>query len=239
MTLYENLSQLKSNFQISANALDVITKFILYDDKTNLESKIALENELDNLNSTNRGDIVVFGDINDFKSINERIGHDGGDEAIKRIGEILHKSVVKKLSARAFRPSGDEFVILLKPENLQNFIEVAKSKFAEIKFKYLDRTVKLAVSFGYAKRSEESFEMREQLKRADKACRSAKIKGHGECEEWNESLENNNYSDNRATCRNCNSIIKVQFNNRLPSKIKVCPICQSSLSGKTERTKKL
>jgi diguanylate cyclase (GGDEF)-like protein len=233
MTLYENLSQLKSNFQISANALDVVTKYILSDDKTQLESKIALENELDNLNSKNLGDVLIFGDINNFKSINESIGHDGGDEAIKQIGERIHKLVVNKLSARAFRQSGDEFVILIKPENLEKFIEVAKSKFADIKFKYIEKPVKLAISFGYAK-SEKSLEMREQLNRADKACRPAKIKGNGECTEWNADLENNTYSDNRATCQNCHTIIKVQFNNRPPTKIKVCPICQSSFRMKTK-----
>jgi diguanylate cyclase (GGDEF)-like protein len=241
MSLYENLTTLKSNFQVSANAfqisadaLDLITKYILSDDKTTLESKIAMENELDNLNSKNLGDVLIFGDINNFKSLNESIGHDGGDEAIKEIGERINKLVVKKLSARAFRQSGDEFVILLKPENLQNFIELAKSHFAEIRFKYLDKPVKIAISFGYAK-SEESLEMREQLKRADKACRPAKIKGDGECEEWNKNLENNYYSDNRATCQNCNTIIKVQFNNSLPAKIQICPVCLHSFTDKNKR----
>ncbi len=228
MSLYENLSHLKSNFQSSADALDAVTKAILLDDKTALESKVALENEIGNLKSDHLGDVIIFGDINNFKGINETIGHDGGDSAIEIIGKQIQKLIVKKLSARAFRQSGDEFVILLKPEHLQAFIEIAKEKFSKIQFNYSGMSFKLAISFGYAK-YEEYLEMRDQLQRADRACRPAKIKGNGECAEWTEKLKNNLYSDNRVTCQKCNTIIKVQFNNCPPTKIKVCPICENRI----------
>jgi diguanylate cyclase (GGDEF)-like protein len=231
MSLYENLSQLKSNFQSSANALEAITNAILLDDKTPLESKVALENEIGNLNSKHLGDVIIYGDINDFKGINEKIGHDGGDSAIAAIGEKIQKLIVKKLLARAFRQSGDEFVIMLTPEHLLTFIETAKKNFAKTQIRSLDKTVTVAISFGYAK-YEVELEMRNQLQRADKACRPAKIKGNGECVEWNKEMEHNIYSDNRATCQNCNTVIKVQFNNRLPTKIKVCPMCQNKFDKK-------
>jgi diguanylate cyclase (GGDEF)-like protein len=231
MSLFEDLTYLKSNFQSSANALDKVTKAILDDDKTPLESKVALENEIGNIKSNHLGNVIIFGDINNFKSINEAIGHDGGDSAIEIIGKQIQKLVVKKLSARAFRQSGDEFVIMLKLEHLQTFIEIAKKSFTKIPFNYSGKSLKLSISFGYAK-SEENLEMRNQLQRADKACRPAKIKGNGECAEWNEEMKNNIYSDDRVTCQNCHTIIKVQFNNRPATKIKVCPICQNKFNKK-------
>lgn len=231
MSLYESLSQLKSNFQSSANALEAVTNAILLDDKTPLESKVALENEIGNLNSKHIGDVIIYGDINDFKDINEKIGHDGGDSAIAAIGEKIQKLIVKKLSGRAFRQSGDEFVIMLNPKHLLTFIKTAKKNFAKTQIRSLEKTVTVAISFGYA-RYEKDLDIGNQLKRADKACRPAKIKGNGECVEWNEEMEDNIYADKRITCQKCNTIVKVQFNHRPATKIKVCPICQNKFDKK-------
>ncbi len=49
-------------------------------------------------------------DINDFKQINDRLGHVKGDEAIRTIGRILLKTASQ--DATAIRYAGDEFVVL-------------------------------------------------------------------------------------------------------------------------------
>lgn len=53
----------------------------------------------------------IFMDVNDFKGINDRCGHNWGDDAIRTIGDIL--SEVTPASSVAIRCAGDEFVILM------------------------------------------------------------------------------------------------------------------------------
>jgi hypothetical protein len=50
-------------------------------------------------------------DVNDFKKINDTLGHNVGDRAIRTIGEILFRSIPEE--GRAIRYAGDEFIILL------------------------------------------------------------------------------------------------------------------------------
>lgn len=53
----------------------------------------------------------IMMDINDFKSINDRFGHNVGDQAICKMGDILFKSIPEQ--AIAIRYAGDEFIVLL------------------------------------------------------------------------------------------------------------------------------
>ena len=60
---------------------------------------------------------VIFFDLNDFKSINDRFGHKEGDIVLKTFARVLAREV--KASDLVARPGGDEFIIgaiLKKPE---------------------------------------------------------------------------------------------------------------------------
>lgn len=59
---------------------------------------------------------VFFLDLDGFKAVNDRFGHDAGDEVLKTFGKRLRASV-RKIDAVA-RLAGDEFTILL--EDLQD-----------------------------------------------------------------------------------------------------------------------
>ena len=50
-------------------------------------------------------------DVDNFKPLNDTLGHGAGDELLKSIGEIIRSSIREHDSA--FRVGGDEFVILL------------------------------------------------------------------------------------------------------------------------------
>ena len=57
------------------------------------------------------GFAILVIDINDFKSINDTYGHHMGDKALVSFANILTKSI--KLSDKAGRYGGDEFVLLI------------------------------------------------------------------------------------------------------------------------------
>ena len=58
----------------------------------------------------NQGGVVIFGDMDGLKRINDTYGHDAGDRAIKAEAEILRKNF--RASDIVGRLGGDEFVII-------------------------------------------------------------------------------------------------------------------------------
>lgn len=62
---------------------------------------------------------LLFLDLNDFKSINDKFGHDVGDEALCQMAELLCK-IFRDADIIA-RLGGDEFVVLLPGSANENF----------------------------------------------------------------------------------------------------------------------
>lgn len=60
---------------------------------------------------------VVFCDINSLKAVNDRLGHDAGDERIKKMADILRKLFADN---EIFRISGDEFVGIIQDPEKKN-----------------------------------------------------------------------------------------------------------------------
>jgi len=68
---------------------------------------------------------VMFLDIDDFKTINDSLGHGAGDEALIEVAKRLSNSI--RTSDTAARFGGDEFVVLLEDlEDTDTAVEVAE-----------------------------------------------------------------------------------------------------------------
>lgn len=80
-------------------------------------------------NRLNRAAQLLFIDLNNFKKINDTLGHKAGDEVLKRFANIL-RSCIRNTDLLC-RWGGDEFVILLNNEDKvaqKEFIERIKEK---------------------------------------------------------------------------------------------------------------
>ncbi len=92
----------------------------------------------------------IMMDINDFKQINDKFGHDVGDLALKEFANQLIKAVGTRCSV--IRLSGDEFVVLLR-SNLQSDIDACINKIKESILELnnqSNRRYQLFAAIGYA-----------------------------------------------------------------------------------------
>ena len=201
----------------------------LTDDKTRLGSALALRQEARLINEgASKFDVIIFGDLNDFKHLNDLHGHDAGDVAINKVGEVIHKLIVAELRGKAFRQSGDEFVILLEQDQIANLLTVADS-FRSIGFSYNRKRLETAMSIGYVRNDgKASFE--DLLGRAEKACQLAKAKGEGVCMDWTEDMKHNPLVRISGRCRKCGARISCNVpKQNAPATLKSCSCCGESL----------
>jgi diguanylate cyclase (GGDEF)-like protein len=175
------------------------------DDKTPLQNALALSEAKENFAaSENSPNVVIFADASHLKAINTAHGQPGGDAAINQIGILIQELCVEKCKAQAFRPSGDEFVILLHIKFLDALKSVTKS-FADCQVPFEGRSFSVGVSFGIAV-SDGSLEFEKVISRAEAACKKAKIQGSGTYLEWTEEIEQTVFKGLRETCHNCGTI---------------------------------
>jgi diguanylate cyclase (GGDEF)-like protein len=213
-------------------AVDEVIRATLSDDKTPLGNALALV-KVASLVGTggDNPDVVIFGDLNRFKGLNDQFGHAAGDEAINQIGKLIQKLLVEECQALAFRRSGDEFAILLSSHSLEQF-KARLPSFASCSFQFEGETLKTAMSFGYAvSQGEAGFA--DLLTKAETACQVAKAIGDGACVEWSEEIELQAVENLRDRCTNCGTIIRCNVPRRLAPenrKLLCCPCCGESLS---------
>jgi diguanylate cyclase (GGDEF)-like protein len=120
--------------------------------------------------------LVVF-DIDDFKAINDRIGHLAGDSALAGVAERLH-SVVRSADI-ACRVGGDEFAVILPESDLSD----AEQLYRRVQFTVGARPIgpfeRLHLSAGIAQLRQDD-DATSFFERADEALYQAKEAGKGQ-----------------------------------------------------------
>ncbi len=206
-----------------------VKKASLIDDKTSLGSALALRQEGRLINEgMSDFDVIAFGDLNDFKHLNDLHGHDAGDVAINKVGEIIRKFVIENLEGKAFRKSGDEFVILLKQNQIENFLSVVPF-LLRIGFSYNRKPLETQLSLGYVLNDRKS-SFEDLLGRAEVACQLAKAKDEAVCMEWTTSIYHNPLVRISGRCRKCGSRISCNVpKENAPVALRSCPCCSEPL----------
>jgi diguanylate cyclase (GGDEF)-like protein/PAS domain S-box-containing protein len=132
---------------------------------------------LDTARAVGRTAGVLFVDLDDFKVVNDTMGHSVGDELLVEVGARLAASV--RTSDTAARLGGDEFALLIDdaadPEAVEAFAERIMAAFAE-PFTLSGASVLAAATIGVAT-SQDSGDVDELLRHADLALYAAKAAG--------------------------------------------------------------
>ncbi|MCE4955855.1 GGDEF domain-containing protein GdpS [Macrococcoides caseolyticum] len=64
-------------------------------------------------------------DIDDFKEVNDRFGHDAGDAVLKQMSQVIKNYV--PVDSNTFRNAGEEFSVIFNNHSLDDTVKVAES----------------------------------------------------------------------------------------------------------------
>ncbi len=111
---------------------------------------------------------VIFFDVNDFKIINDKLGHHKGDEVLIKIASVISQNI--RTTDYFGRWGGDEFLIVLPQTNLyktEHLVKILENILTTINFDLkMDR--KISCSFGLSQ-YEKNDTLDSFLKRADES----------------------------------------------------------------------
>jgi diguanylate cyclase len=150
-----------------------LRKKLLIDDLTEIGNRTALRNALEQMScdSAENKYIFVMCDLNNFKLLNDRFGHDKGDQCLKAFADILKENCS---GAKPFRFGGDEFCILFKNRTPDAVIETCRRIQSDLA--KCSCATCLTASFGIAMHTNET-EISDLIKKADMALyRSKKLR---------------------------------------------------------------
>ncbi len=118
-----------------------------------------LEREFQRSDRYNSPLSLVFLDVDDFKKINDRNGHDVGDRVLVHLAHGI-ESMVRSSDVVA-RYAGDEFVVILPEttaEKAEFLMERIKEHFLENPLEVSDTAIPISISFGVSSNENEAFE---------------------------------------------------------------------------------
>jgi diguanylate cyclase (GGDEF)-like protein len=121
-------------------------------------------------------------DLDHFKQINDKIGHDGGDEVLIAVAEVLQKEL--RQSDVLARYGGEEFIVFLPQTDRDSAQLAAERLLLAVRNMYLPQstqTQNLTISLGIAV-FDADFDFDCQLRRADHALYQAKARGRDRIE---------------------------------------------------------
>jgi diguanylate cyclase (GGDEF)-like protein/PAS domain S-box-containing protein len=153
-----------------------------HDSLTGLANRALFENRLahalEGLRRREGGLAVVFVDLDDFKTVNDSLGHTAGDELLRAVGERLRYNL--RGADTAARLGGDEFGVLLDgAATAEAATEASRRLIAALEpsFTIDGRQLNVSASLGIALATSGRETMEELMRNADLAMYEAKRRG--------------------------------------------------------------
>lgn len=125
--MYSTYRRVENEIQVRLAAEARAERLALFDDLTGLENRRSLQARIDRALAASRRHgwygALLFLDLDNFKNINDSLGHTAGDALLRQVADRL--TALIRSEDTVARYGGDEFVILLsevagKPENARD-----------------------------------------------------------------------------------------------------------------------
>jgi diguanylate cyclase (GGDEF)-like protein len=163
---------------------EILTYRATHDDLTGLANRAALAERLaasfnQDTAIRTRDEGLLFIDVDDFKDVNDSLGHEGGDALLIQLAERIRSSV--RSQDLVARLGGDEFavVVMNNDDGTPATGPVAERIYEALSEPFLigGRPLRVSLSIGAAQRTPDTADVRELLRQADSAMYRAKHGG--------------------------------------------------------------
>ena len=143
----------------------------IHDSLTGLLNRQALLEQIEREGSESLS--ALFLDLDNFRLVNESLGHEGGDKLLSELGSVIEETVGNK--GAVYRYGGDEFVILASSSEAEELNRLAADLLESIsrQLKIHDRIILLSASIGICPGGES---LEKTIKHADMALYVSKKK---------------------------------------------------------------
>ncbi len=164
-----------------ADTEDDLKRMAWYDPLTRLPNRILFQQRLRDAllaaSNARQSLTVLFIDLDNFKLVNDTLGHDAGDNLLITISERLRELL--RAGDSVCRMGGDEFVILLHPSERESAEKVAQRALETIAHPVTiyEQQVYVGASIGIAHFPEDGLDAAALLRCADTAMYQAKENG--------------------------------------------------------------
>ena len=139
---------------------------------------------------------LLFLDLDQFKIINDSVGHHAGDLLLKQLSNEL-LGIIRKYDLLA-RLGGDEFVLLLENCPLSRATHIANNVikfFDDFRFNWEGKLFRLGVSIGICMLDTLDLTADKWINQADHACYMAKIAGRNKVAVYNTNVSHEHASE--------------------------------------------
>ncbi len=150
-----------------------------HDELTGLKNRVLLfsdiEDAINKASTLHSKTAIFFIDLNDFKILNDTLGHDAGDVMLKETATLLKNSI--RSDDSVYRVGGDEFVVLLNNINSKKEAEQVITKMlgaTQLPLIIQGKETKISLSIGAAIAPDNSNDATEIVSFADIAMYIAK-----------------------------------------------------------------
>lgn len=177
--LCERLAESRRRLKDLASQRDMYERRLVldahYDALTGLPNRRMLEADLEEMTARREPGAFLVIDIDKFKFVNDTMGHEAGDDMLRRIGDLVREALGP--DDRLYRIGGDEFVAVLPGVTQADAVEATCKTIAEAVRQPLDLPqgrVAAGLSIGITFLAPGESDGRDAFKRADLALYRAK-----------------------------------------------------------------
>ncbi len=160
---------------------------------TGLYNRMCCEKDLakyvDEARNTGRTGALMYLDLDDFKHINDSLGHQYGDVLLQDISKAMSR--IEGIGNSCYRMGGDEFVIVVPPDSYDRYdkiVEEIKNAFATPWY-LKDSDYYCTMSMGVVKFPDNGDNVSELIRKSDVAMYEAKKSGKNRIAEYSDNID--------------------------------------------------
>lgn len=187
----------------------ILKKIAITDKLTGLNNRFGFEQDIDALLEKGSPFYLMFLDLDNFKYINDTLGHEAGDEVLQKVAAYWNGISSYEYHTLS-RLGGDEFALIIKTDK-PSVIETIKKEVLGVS-KLDDPLLKnISVSVGIVNCPKDAKDRKALLSYADSAMYRAKSNGRDQAQMFNKSIHDDIVKEYETKLKVVNAIKENQF----------------------------